>query len=649
MDEDKYITIKELADLKGVSTRAIRLSKDKYNTREITVKGGKSFEILFSSIEPDLQEKYLKNIIPVENKKLLPAPVEFQKPDKAKVIALARYELVKVWQEQRKVQKSKTKFDTDFINTYNSGFLYPDIYSKIGAVSIGTLERWKRTLDNSTNYELLIPKFHYTDISRTNLTDYEKQIFLKLLLHPNKFSIGKAISLTQYVLKTQNAQYIPSAGTFRRFANTYRNNNFDIWILMREGEKALKEQVIPHIIRDTSKIEVGEVLVADGKRLNFQVINPFTGKPCRATLIGFLDWKSTALVGYEIMLEENTQNIASALRNAILNLSKIPKFVYLDNGKAFKNNYFRGIYENLEITPIYASPYNPRSKVIERFWKEMQESFEKLLPSYIGTNIENKPARLKINEKFHSEIHQNIVPTIPQTIQMIDSWLKYKNSLPCSNDKTKTIFEMLETVEKQEINEQLLDDLMLATVVKTISSQGIRFLNSFYFNDALYGLRQKVVIKYSLFDLSSIKVYTTSGKFLCKAEKITSTHPLAYYTGDIKDIEDYKQKIVKQKQLKNKTIKECKKLLNIEDLDIIKCNLIEENTQDEISAIKIAEIKNTKPKKEKYNPAVKPLFKTNFERYEYLMNHGCTSNEDRVWLNNYKNTEEYKIYEQNLL
>lgn len=647
--KEKYITIKELADLKGVSTRAIRLSKDKYNTREITVKGGKSFEILFSSIEPDLQEKYLKNIIPVENKKLLPAPVEFQKPEKAKVIALARYEFLKNWQEQRKVQKSKTKFDADFISTYNSGFLYPDIYSKIGKVSIGTLERWKRILSNSTNYELLIPKFHYTEFSRTNLTDYEKQIFLKLLLHPNKFSIGKAISLTQYVLKTQNAQYIPSAGTFRRFANTYRNNNFDTWTLMRDGEKALKEQVIPHIIRDTSKIEVGEILVADGKRLNFQVINPFTGKPVRATIVGFLDWKSTALVGYEIMLEENTQCIASALRNAILNLGKIPRFVYLDNGKAFKNNYFRGIYENLGITPIYANPYNPRSKVIERFWKEMQESFEKMLPSYIGTSIENKPARLQRNEKFHSELHQNIVPTIPQTIQMIDSWLKYKNSLPCSNDKTKTVFEMLATVEKQEINEQLLDDLMLATEVKTISSQGIRFLNSFYFNDALYGLRQKVVIKYSLFDLNSIKVYTTSGKFLCKAQKITPTHPLAYYTGDIKDIEDYKQKIVKQKQLKNKTIEECKKLLNIEDLDIIKCDLIEENNQDEISAIKIAEIKNTKPKKEKYNPAVKPLFKTNFERYEYLMNHACTSSEDRTWLKNYKDTEECRIYEQNLL
>ena len=62
MDSEKYITIKELAELKGVSTRAIRLSKDKYITREITVKGGKSFEILLSSIEPKLQKNIIQHL-----------------------------------------------------------------------------------------------------------------------------------------------------------------------------------------------------------------------------------------------------------------------------------------------------------------------------------------------------------------------------------------------------------------------------------------------------------------------------------------------------------------------------------------------------------------------------------------------------------
>ena len=50
-------------------------------------------------------------------------------------------------------------------------------------------------------------------------------------------------------------------------------------------------------------------------------------------------------------------------------------------------------------------------------------------------------------------------------------------------------------------------------------------------------------------------------------------------------------------------------------------------------------------KPEKYNPAVKPLFKTSRERYEYLMEHGCTCNEDRIWLKTYKESKEYIEYE----
>jgi len=182
---------------------------------------------------------------------------------------------------------------------------------------------------------------------------------------------------------------------------------------MREGEKAYHDKIEPYIKRDISKLEVGDVLIADGNVLNFQVINPFIGRPTRATLVGFLDWKSTALVGYEIMMSENTQCIASALRNAILNLGVIPKVVYQDNGKAFKAKYFHdkqgefmsrsltgakcdflakasknqhycqhvdfdesgfnGVYASLGIKSVFAKPYNARAKVIERFFKEFQE------------------------------------------------------------------------------------------------------------------------------------------------------------------------------------------------------------------------------------------------------------------------------------
>ena len=59
---------------------------------------------------------------------------------------------------------------------------------------------------------------------------------------------------------------------------------------------------MPYISRDIAKLEVGDVLVADGHRLALKCINLFTSKPCRLILIRYLDWKSTALVGYEIML-----------------------------------------------------------------------------------------------------------------------------------------------------------------------------------------------------------------------------------------------------------------------------------------------------------------------------------------------------------
>ena len=137
------------------------------------------------------------------------------------------------------------------------------------------------------------------------------------------------------IKKGYDEDALPSNITFKRFAEHFRRNHYAEWVLRREGMKAYHDKVEPYIERDISKIEVGDVLIADGHVLNFQVINPFTGKPTRATLVGFLDWKSTAFVGYEIMMTENTQCIASALRNAIINLGIIPKVVYQDNGKAF--------------------------------------------------------------------------------------------------------------------------------------------------------------------------------------------------------------------------------------------------------------------------------------------------------------------------
>ena len=568
-------------------------------------------------------------------------------PEKCKQIALARLDLIHQWLEFRKKSTNKLQADYDFVKLHNTSNSH--LFEILGKISRGSLHRWYAMLNGTEDYTKLLPQYKYSSVDdyRTVLTDEEIKIFMGLLLHPNRISIGKAIALTKYKLKENGQDFIPADITFRRYAKWFKDNNYDKWILARDGEKALSDKVEPYIKRDASLLEVGDILVADGHKLAFQVINPFTGKPTRATLVGFLDWKSTALVGYEIMFEENTQCIASALRNAIINIDMIPKVVYQDNGRAFRSKYFnddkgftelgfQGLYSKLGIETVFARPYNARAKVIERFFKEFQEGFEKLLPSYIGSSINNKPAYMMRNEKLHKNWHCDYVPTIDETIKMIDMWLSFKNSQPCPNAPDKTIAEVLSERKRQNIDIKTLDDLMLATEVKTIQRNGIRFLNCDYFDERLYGFKSKALIKYNLFDLTKIKVFTPKGEYLCTAERVTETHPMAKLLGDVKDYEDYKQKIQKQKKLRRKTINSVKQYFSNEEVKFLETKIVEEKDKN-LTPVQMAFKSRLK--------GIQTLFKNNSEKYEYLIIH----NPQDEWIEKFKQTKEYRLlYEENI-
>ena len=562
-------------------------------------------------------------------------------PEKCKQIALARLDLIHQWLEFRKKSTNKLQADYDFVKLHNTSNSH--LFEILGKISRGSLHRWYAMLNGTEDYTKLLPQYKYSSVDdyRTVLTDEEIKIFMGLLLHPNRIAIGKAIALTKYKLKENGQDFIPADITFRRYAKWFKDNNYDKWILARDGEKALSDKVEPYIKRDASLLEVGDILVADGHKLAFQVINPFTGKPTRATLVGFLDWKSTALVGYEIMFEENTQCIASALRNAIINIDMIPKVVYQDNGRAFRSKYFnddkgftelgfQGLYSKLGIETVFARPYNARAKVIERFFKEFQEGFEKLLPSYIGSSINNKPAYMMRNEKLHKNWHCDYVPTIDETIKMIDMWLSFKNSQPCPNAPDKTIAEVLSERKRQNIDIKTLDDLMLATEVKTIQRNGIRFLNCDYFDERLYGFKSKALIKYNLFDLTKIKVFTPKGEYLCTAERVTETHPMAKLLGDVKDYEDYKQKIQKQKKLRRKTINSVKQYFSNEEVKFLETKIVEEKDKN-LTPVQMAFKSRLK--------GIQTLFKNNSEKYEYLIIH----NPQDEWIEKFKQTKEYRL------
>lgn len=112
MKNEEYIDINKIAELKGLkSNRSLRLAiqKGKYIAREVKVFGGKSYEILYSSLEPEIQEKLQDELIKEATQSNCTALVPLNSTTKyptfisesAKLTALARVDIVKALQNIR--------------------------------------------------------------------------------------------------------------------------------------------------------------------------------------------------------------------------------------------------------------------------------------------------------------------------------------------------------------------------------------------------------------------------------------------------------------------------------------------------------------------------------------------------------------------
>lgn len=625
-------------------------------------------------------------------------------PEKEKQIALARLDLVNAWQSFREAAKGGNPLaviDDEFAVGYQSG-VYKSIRDILGEVSMKTIDRWKRELNGTKDWKRLVRNYGAAKAER--LAVAEQQIFMGFLLTPNKMPIGTATKFTRIILQRKGFEEIKSDMTYRRFAEDFKAAHYDTWVLMRHGQKALKDKVEPYIKRDPSVLEVGDALVADGHRLNFQVINPFTGKPCRATIVAYVDWKSFDLAGYEIMVEENTQCIASALRNSLIALGKINRVAYQDNGKAFKGKFFTGspdfrecgisgLFGRLGIVPVYAAPYNARAKIIERWFKEFSNTFERLLPSYIGSSISDKPAYMMRNEKFHKAIHNEYVPTIEETCQLIAMWLQFHRGQECPHVKGKSIGAVFDEGKGTGVDINELDDLMMDWQIKDIRRNGIRFLGQDYYDDNLYGLREEVAIRYSLFDLSEVKVYTRKGEFLCVAKRVMAVHPLARQLGTLQDMEALKRAISLQRRAERKTVQGAKELIGLgkaAEMDWQKVieaapGIAEKLEQSDITLPAIEERipeecvvsssvipaqagireagKMDRPIESddddiiqsadttlakvsdipRLEPQTLPFFETPIERYEWHLQHGVINEEHRAWCAWFQTTDDFKM------
>lgn len=592
------ITVQEIAEVLDISVQAVhkRAKKELWKFEKVKSPGG--FQKVF--IINALPEVVKTAIYTHNNRTLeelptpsnLPAVRPAAKPPKPIIEgvqtpiritldqqpqALAKASIIKLYTGavDRAAYGAKEKAKSDFIMAYNSGLLYPELYQRLGTLSVKTIEAWKLKLKAAKDCFALADQRGKWRKGVTRLSAENTQILLNCALHPNKLLISEAIRLALRIMHKNDVPNGASEQTYRRWLENWIANNYNTWVMTRSGNKAHNDLCLFSIPRDYSRLEVGDVLIADGHVLNFEIINPFTGKPKRMALILWYDMVSSFPLGWEIMPTENTQGIASSLRRAIIQLGKIPKIAYLDNGRAFSSRFFNGedlspvtgLFERLGMETIFAWPYHGQSKTIERFFKTFGE-LERLSPTTVGSCIDAKPARLLRNEVLHRRIFDQGAGgkglTLWQAHSLVAAWFDdYICRAQRGHLQGKCPLDMLEPAKGPGVDPMALRYLMMAEHISQPSKEGIRFMGQNYYHPDLASLRKKVLIRYDLQDRESVLVFEADDSaYICTASVLQSCHPVASILGTDADRAHLSNMIEMKRSVEKKASTLCRDLLH---------------------------------------------------------------------------------------
>lgn len=500
-------------------------------------------------------------------------------PERAAADGLAKYRLVSEWRKVMAAQPwgKKDEATRAFLLAYNSGRLLPAVYETIGELTDKTIYRLDRKLrEAGDDYRAISDgrggwRLHGTTRWRPReLAREAQEEFLRCYLRPERPTVTLAIRAARMLLQKRSIAEDASDATWRRWLHDFEKRHQHVIILAREGEKAYRDKVGPYISRDDSLLKVGQVLVADGHKLNFHILHPISGKPVRMILICFFDWASRYPVGWQIMPTESTTAISAALRSAILTLGKYPSAVYLDNGKSFKSRFFTettpdfeeltGIYGRLGIATCFAQPYNARAKVVERFFGTLSIQCEPIIPSYCGSSIAQKPAHMLRNEKLHRAWHQartqGWVPDIREASYLLDIYFRWYGSQPHEGLGGRLPLDVLKEGLGPGVDPESLTREFLWTKKCTVRRCRVRVHGIDYESDCLHGIAGNVIVRYDTSDMRRVYCYlpeANGGGYLGEAEPVEALHPLARLFGDELNVDQVEGAIKRQRKLLKQT------------------------------------------------------------------------------------------------
>lgn len=460
----------------------------------------------------------------------------------------------------------------EFVAAYNTGIPYPEIFASLGAVHWKTIEGWKQRVKAHRGDILALADLRGLHArGMTKISPAERDLLLSVVQSPVCRNTPKEelIVSIRGLAQERDIAVTVSKATYRRTLDRWIATNNDKWLFWHRGMAALEGEGLPYSERDYDLIEPGDALIADGHVLNFTITNPWNGKAQRMILVAWLDMKSMMPVGWEITPTENVKAISNALRRAIINLGKLPKAAYFDNGRAFKAKYFigdfvqsgePGLYEKLGIETIVARPYKARSKTIERFFK-IFGALERRCLSYVGTDVANKPAHMNRGEKLLRELHAKITngqsPTLAEAHMAVACWFYEYGMTPKERGRLKGVrpLELFNSARGPGVDESALRLMMTAAKEVSIHGNGVKVTphGPWFYDPSLYGRKHRVTVRYDMQDQSSVLVYDPEGNLICEALPREKVHPLAKF-GTEEQREELGRQLALVERLRSETV-----------------------------------------------------------------------------------------------
>ncbi len=410
----EYLTVKEMAELKGCSERYIKKLAQDGKIEAIQTVNEKSrpkYLIPVSALSENLQVKYCRKLRTDEN-----APPElkaktevkqrknavkrsFEEYSEAERTEINRWvNILEQWHGMRARYAKKTEFDPMFCSKIK--LEQPDI-----CISPDILYK-KYAAYKEQDFDGLIDKRGGWNKGSSCIDERVWRAFLWFYLDDRQPKISECYRdvrdwTTEFYPELLDG--IPTERSFRRHVES------DIAVYVktykREGEKALTDRCAPYIERLYDDISANTVWIADNHTLD--IISTDGNTKHRLYLTAFQDAKSGVIVGFNVTENPSSQSTIIALRMGILRFG-IPDILILDNGSEFANYDFAGrgyrtkrkykdepapmnIVQRLGIKVQFAQVRNADAKPIERTFLTVKNQFSRALETFCGGNVLERP------------------------------------------------------------------------------------------------------------------------------------------------------------------------------------------------------------------------------------------------------------------